>query len=102
MSAILVTGGLGTVGKVLVGTLRRRGHTVTVSGPDHHHVDDYARCDVGSFMQRQRLFQSAAFRYLYHLATEFGRWNGEDQYGEVCVPRAVGTKHPNRLHDQHA
>ena len=101
MSAILVTGGLGTVGKVLVGTLRRRGHTVTVSGPDHHHADDYVRCDVGSFMQLARVFQYARFDYVYHLAAEFGRWNGEDYYDKLWMSNVVGTKNLIRMQEQH-
>ena len=101
MSTILVTGGLGTVGKVLVGTLRRRGHTVTVSGPDHHHADDYVRCDVGSFMQLTRLFQNARFDYVYHLAAEFGRWNGEDYYDKLWMSNVVGTKNLIRMQEQH-
>ena len=101
MSTILVTGGLGTVGKVLVGTLRRRGHTVTVSGPDHHHADDYVRCDVGSFMQLARLFQNARFDYVYHLAAEFGRWNGEDYYDKLWMSNVVGTKNLIRMQEQH-
>src|SRR5216117_1771406 len=101
MSTILVTGGLGTVGKVLVGTLRGRGHAVTVSGPDHHHADDYVRCDVGSFMQLARLFQHARFDYVYHLAAEFGRWNGEDYYDKLWISNAVGTKNLLRLQERH-
>src|SRR5437660_6513539 len=45
VSRILVTGGLGTVGRVLVRTLRGRGHSVKVLGSDHYHEADYVRCD---------------------------------------------------------
>src|SRR5437667_3322412 len=101
MSTILVTGGLGTVGKVLVGTLRRRGHTVRVSGLAHYHAEDYVRCDVASFMQLSRLFQRERFDYVYHLAAEFGRWNGEDYYDELWMSNVVGTKNMIRMQEKH-
>ena len=76
MSTVLVTGGLGTVGAVLVRTLRARGHTVTVADLPHNHDADYVRCDIGSHMQVSRVFENRKFEYVYNLAAEFGRWNG--------------------------
>lgn len=101
MSRVLVTGGLGTVGKVLVRTLRNRGHSVKVSGLEHHHEADYVRCDVGSFMQLSRVFDGDRFDYVYHLAAEFGRWNGEDYYDRLWVSNVVGTKNLLRLQERH-
>ena len=101
MSTILVTGGLGTVGKVLVRTLRQRGHTVKVSGLEHSHSADYIRCDVGSFMQLARVFDDGKYDYVYHLAAEFGRWNGEDYYDKLWMSNAVGTKNMIRMQEQH-
>jgi dTDP-glucose 4,6-dehydratase len=101
LKRILVTGGLGTVGKVLVRTLRARGHTVKVSGLEHYHADDYVRCDVGSFMQVSRLFDANQIDYVYHLAAEFGRWNGEDYYDKLWMSNAVGTKNIIRMQQRH-
>src|SRR5438132_11897843 len=101
MTRILVTGGLGTVGKVLVWTLRKRGHTVVVSGIEHHHESDYVRCDVASHMQLSRVFDSERFDFVYHLAAEFGRWNGEDYYDRLWVSNVVGTKNLLRLQERH-
>jgi len=101
MSRVLVTGGLGTVGKVLVRTLRNRGHSVKVSGLEHYHADDYVRCDVSSFMQLARLFDKDRFDYVYHLAAEFGRWNGEDYYDKLWMSNAVGTKNVIRMQEKH-
>ena len=101
MSNVLVTGGLGTVGKVLVRTLRARGHDVKVSGLEHYHSGDYVRCDVSSYMQLARLFEGARFDYVYHLAAEFGRWNGEDYYDKLWMSNAVGTKNIIRMQEQH-
>jgi len=101
MSRVLVTGGLGTVGKVLVRTLRTRGHSVKVSGLEHDHEADYVRCDVGSFMQLDRVFDGDRFDYVYHLAAEFGRWNGEDYYDRLWVSNVIGTKNLLRLQERH-
>ena len=75
---ILVTGGLGTIGRPLVAELRRRGHEVWLLDLSHHHDPQYFRCDIGSFRQLERIFSAQTFDCVYHLAGEFGRWNGED------------------------
>src|SRR5262245_24452164 len=100
---ILITGGLGAVGTYLVRELRRRDHTVYVADMRHHHEPEYARCDVGSFQQVERLWTGGGwqagyaprghkFDVVYHLAAEFGRWNGEDYYENVWRTNAIGTK----------
>jgi dTDP-glucose 4,6-dehydratase len=101
MSKVLVTGGLGTVGKVLALTLRSRGHEVTVSGLEHSHGDDYVRCDLASYMQLSRLFADRTYDYVYNLAAEFGRWNGEDYYDRMWTSNVIGTKNLIRLQEQH-
>ena len=93
MSRILVTGGLGAVGTVLTEELHRRGHTVDVSDRMHHHAANYTRCDVGEYRQVARLVEAASYDYVYHLAAEFGRWNGEDYYESLWRTNVVGTKH---------
>ena len=93
MSRILVTGGLGAVGTILVKELAGRGHAVHVSDRLHHHAANYTRCDVGEFRQVERLFAGEPFDYVYHLAAEFGRWNGEDYYESLWRTNVVGTKH---------
>lgn len=98
---ILVTGGLGTVGKVLVTELRGRGHDVWLCDLHHHHDAKYRRCDVGKFRQLERLFDEHSFDFVYHLAAEFGRWNGEDYYDTLWVANCVGTKNLVRLQEKH-
>lgn len=110
---ILVTGGLGTVGRGLIGDLRARGHHV-VSLDLHHQPDEvgfsvrtdvteplYARCDVGEFRQVERVFERMGpFDLVYHCAAEFGRWNGEDFYETLWRTNAVGTKNVVRLQER--
>jgi dTDP-glucose 4,6-dehydratase len=108
---ILVTGGLGAVGTYLVKELRGRGHNVFVADMRHHHDPQYARCDVGEFHQVERLWMGGGwqngyapkgrkFDYVYHLAAEFGRWNGEDYYENVWRTNAVGTKNILRMQER--
>ncbi len=108
---ILVTGGLGAVGRFLVEELRRRGHETWAADLPHHSHPQYLRCDVGEFRQVEQLFrgggwergylrESHEFDFVYHLAAEFGRWNGEDYYEQVWRTNAVGTKNVLRLQER--
>ena len=109
---ILVTGGLGAVGGHLVPELERRGHRVFVIDLRHHHnAPNYARCDVSEFRQVERLWSGGGwphgytprpqkFDMVYHLAAEFGRWNGEDYYENLWNTNAVGTKNILRMQER--
>lgn len=108
---ILVTGGLGAVGTPLVAELRSRGHHVFIADLAHHHDPHYARCDVGEFRQVERLWTGGSwpggyapegrrFDYVFHLAAEFGRWNGEDYYETLWRTNAVGTKNILRMQER--
>jgi dTDP-glucose 4,6-dehydratase len=62
----------------------------------------YARCDVGTFQQIERVFERLGpFDYVYHCAAEFGRWNGEDFYETLWQTNAIGTKNIIRLQERH-
>lgn len=97
---ILVTGGLGAVGTPLVRELRNRGHNVWIADRLHHHDPQYMRCDVGEFRQVERLFENIRFDYVYHLAAEFGRRNGEDFYENLWRTNVVGTKNVIRMQER--
>jgi dTDP-glucose 4,6-dehydratase len=97
---IMVTGGLGTVGRVLVSELRQRGHEVWLCDLMHHHDPRYVRCDVGSFWQMERMFDRQQFDVVYHLAAEFGRWNGEDYFDTMWRSNTIGTKNLLRIQEK--
>jgi dTDP-glucose 4,6-dehydratase len=109
---VLVTGGLGAVGSFLVPELERRGHNVFVADLRHHHnAPNYARCDVGEYRQVERLWRGGGwphgysakakkFDVVYHLAAEFGRWNGEDFYENLWMTNAIGTKNILRMQER--
>jgi dTDP-glucose 4,6-dehydratase len=100
MSKILVTGGLGFIGSNLVPELRRRGHDVWVCDLFHSEGPNYFRCDVTKYRQLERVFNQNEFEYVYHLAAEYGRWNGEDYYENLWLTNVVGTKNLIRLQEQ--
>jgi len=99
---ILVTGGAGFIGTNLVQELRSRGHTVVVCDLLNHELPDYVRADVRSYRQLEKVFETQGpFEYVYHLAAEYGRWNGEDYYENLWETNTVGTKHLIRLQEKH-
>jgi dTDP-glucose 4,6-dehydratase len=100
MAKILVTGGLGAVGKPLAEELKKRGNNVWVADRVHNHAENYMRCDVGEFHQVERLLDKGKFDYVYHLAAEFGRRNGEDFYENCWKTNAVGTKNMIRMQER--
>jgi dTDP-glucose 4,6-dehydratase len=89
---ILVTGARGAVGTHLVTELEARGHDVWQADRGHFHPGKYRRCDVGVFRQLERVVEHARPEFIYHLAAEFGRRNGEDFYETMWKANAVGTK----------
>jgi len=100
MAKVLVTGGLGFIGSHLVRELRRRGHEVWVCDLYHSHEPNYIRCDVSKFRQLERVIEEINPEYVYHLAAEYGRWNGEDYYENLWLTNVIGTKNLIRLQER--
>jgi len=46
------------------------------------------------------IFREHKFDYVYHLAAEYGRWNGEDHYDNLWRTNVIGTKNILRLQEQ--
>jgi dTDP-glucose 4,6-dehydratase len=99
MSKILVTGGRGFIGTNLVQELRGRGHEVWVSDLGQAEDPQYIRADVSKYQQLERIFNKHSFDYVYHLAAEYGRWNGEDYYENLWMTNTVGSKNILRLQE---
>jgi len=97
---ILVTGGSGFIGSNLVPELRKRGHEVWVCDMGHSERVNHIRCDVTKYRQLERIFEGHNFDYVYHLAAEYGRWNGEDYYENLWLTNVVGTKNMLRLQEK--
>ncbi len=97
---ILVTGGAGFIGTNLVNELGNRGHEVTALDLLHNDRNDYVRADVKNYRQIKRVFEENKFDYVYHLAAEYGRWNGEEYFENLWETNVIGTKHMIRLQEQ--
>lgn len=97
---ILVTGGAGFIGTNLVHELRSRGHDVLAADLLNNERDQYIRADVRNYRQLERIFEKHSFDYVYHLAAEYGRWNGEDYYENLWETNCVGTKNLIRLQEK--
>jgi len=91
-TSIMVTGGCGFIGTHLVRELRRRGHDVWTSDIRHSEDPRHVRCDVAHTRQLERALSAAKFDFVYNLAAEYGRWNGEDYYENLWNTNVVGTK----------
>ena len=89
---ILVTGSEGTLGKPLVKELRKRGNDVYGCDLEHGTDDNYTRCDISDYRQILRLLKEEKFDFVYHLAAEFGRMNGEHYYEQVWRSNVIGTR----------
>lgn len=97
---ILVTGGAGFIGTNLVNELNNRGHEVVIVDLLNTDLDNYIRADVKNYRQVERVFENNKFDYVYHLAAEYGRWNGEEHYENLWQTNVIGTKHMIRLQEK--
>jgi dTDP-glucose 4,6-dehydratase len=95
---IPITRGAEFIGTNLAMELRNRGHQVVTA--DHSGAEEYVRGDVRNCRQVEKLFDDRQFDHVYHLAAEYGRWNGED-YGDFCgnlwTTHVIETKHVLRM-----
>jgi len=98
--SILVTGGAGFIGTNLVKELEGRGHSVFAIDLFNTDRDNYMRTDVRNYRQLEKAFEGKKFDFVYHLAAEYGRWNGEDYYENLWQTNAIGTKHMIRLQEK--
>tara|TARA_Y100001935_G_C17310122_1_gene515293 strand:+ start:787 stop:1737 length:951 start_codon:yes stop_codon:yes gene_type:complete len=100
--SILVTGGAGNIGTNLCNELAKRGHNVVSVDLYNTERENYLRCDVRNFRQIQQVIEDfGPFDYVYHLAAEYGRWNGEAYYENLWQTNNIGTKHILRLQEKH-
>ena len=101
MQNILVTGGAGNIGTNLCNELRSRGHNVIACDLYNTDRDNYIRCDIKNYRQLELVFDEfGPFDFVFHLAAEYGRWNGEAYYENLWQTNCVGTKHILRLQEK--
>jgi dTDP-glucose 4,6-dehydratase len=100
MSRILVTGGRGFIGTNLTHELCLRGHEVWTCDILHGEDPQHIRADIGEYQQMNTIFQQLNYDFVYHLAAEYGRWNGEDHYENLWRTNVIGTKNMLRLQER--
>lgn len=100
MASILVLGSKGTVGRPLVKELINRGHNVTISDSRHSNELNHVRSDVSKYRQVENLLDEGSFEYVYNLAAEFGRKNGEDYYEQLWESNVIGLKNILRMQER--
>lgn len=98
---ILITGGLGTIGQPLIKELRNRGFDVWICDKYHNHDKNYLKCDVSEYRQVEYIFQKEKFDFVYHLAAEFGRINGEHFFETLWKSNVIGTKNIIQMQIKH-
>jgi len=98
---ILITGGLGTLGYPLVEELRNRDFEVWFCDKFHYHDKNYIKCDISEYRQVEHMFQNENFDFVYHLAAEFGRINGEDFFETLWKSNVIGTKNIIQMQFKH-
>ena len=96
----MVIGSHGTIGKPLVLKLRERGHKVATADSRHSSDRDYNRCDISRYRQVEELFSAGNFEYVFNLAAEFGRKNGEDFYEQLWETNVIGLKNILRMQEK--
>ena len=96
---ILITGGAGFIGTNLAAELRLRGHDVWTLDIKSNSVHQHHRADITYYQQLDAFFKIRKFDFVYHLAAEYGRWNGEDHYDNLWRVNVVGLKNMLRLQE---
>ena len=82
--AVLITGGLGVIGRRLAEHLRDHGYDVKVTDIAIRTEPDYRRADVTRYEELVEVFRTWPIEHVFHLAGEVGRENGE-QFPRRCV-----------------
>jgi dTDP-glucose 4,6-dehydratase len=102
VAKILVTGVCGTLGTPLARELRARGHDVWGCDLQHQADPQWIRADVREYRQLEQLLeQSGPVDFVYHLAAEFGRLNGEHYYETLWSTNVIGTRNILELQRRH-
>jgi dTDP-glucose 4,6-dehydratase len=97
---ILVLGARGTVGRSLVDELTRRNHSLLIADRGYFSASNYYKCDIAEYRQIERIFLENEVDFVYNLAAEFGRWNGEQFYESLWTTNVIGFKHLLRLQER--
>lgn len=76
--AVLITGGLGVIGRRLTTRLKERGYETVATDVRILKEDGYRRGDITQYVEMDRIFKEHRVEHVFHLAGEVGRVNGEE------------------------
>ncbi len=96
----MVIGSQGTIGRPLVQELKKRDFEVFTSDSMHCALANHVRCDISKYRQVEKLFEQGDFEYVYNLAAEFGRKNGEEYYEQLWETNVIGLKNILRVQEK--
>jgi len=82
---------MGTLGRPLKHELEKRGHDVWGLDLQHQADQKYFRADTSNYRQMERALDQD-YDFVYHLAAEFGRINGEEYYDTLWETNVIGTR----------
>jgi nucleoside-diphosphate-sugar epimerase len=82
--SVLITGGLGVIGRRLAEVLRDSGYDVKTTDIAIRKEPNYLRADVTRYEELTEVFRRWDIDHVFHLAGEVGRENGE-QFPRRCV-----------------
>lgn len=89
---VLITGGLGFIGKCLKSKLQEKGYEVVVLDLQVRDYDDYVRADVTEFLDLWKTVKNfGKFDYVIHMAGEVGRLVGEEHPHKMIYVNDIGT-----------
>lgn len=101
MAKILLLGGAGFIGTNLFNELNKRGHNVYVCDRLSNEKPNNFRCDVRYHRQLNSIFENLDdIEYVYNLAAEYGRWNGEDFFENLWETNVIGLKNIIRFQEK--
>lgn len=101
MAKILLLGGAGFIGTNLFNELNKRGHNVYVCDRLSNEKTNNFRCDVRYHRQLNSIFENLGdIEYVYNLAAEYGRWNGEDFFENLWETNVIGLKNIIRFQEK--
>lgn len=100
MMRILVTGDTGTLGVPLMKELKQQYPNAEIWGISRRHTSNknHIRCDVRNFRELENIIVCTIWPdYIYHLAAEFGRENGEKYYNDLWTTNVIGIENMCRV-----